>query len=216
MRLAGEMESLRAEFAQELSAAGVPESAQIVYIPEPPLAMRAVVTTASDAWFAVKSAGNPAVVKRAENENEKGAVRRAAADAAVQPPEQRDSSPDARATTVAHPGSTGEATPDDPSNDKNNPWHLEVGDGPVPEVPTKKKPDANATLKALNARLERMVPKIVGVDPIEKSFLLSEGYDPDDVDRGEIRMTPALRRDYVRWLAKETRATSYRLLTGGR
>lgn len=208
------VDGLRASLHAALVAQGMPEDAAVTFVPEPPVGLRVVAVCKGDAWFGAQSEGSAPFVKKAESDNERVAAARAvelARLARLPLPSHEDPGQ----TATEHQGVEQEATPDDPTN--NSPWRLQHSEPPEPPAPPPKKktpppPSARETLKALTAQLERMLPQTATMHPLEKSFLLSSGHDADVVDRGEIAMTPTLRREYTRWLAKYARDVSAQMV----
>jgi len=190
---------------EDMLAAGVPESARVVAKFEAPIAIKGVASLGvQDYWIFVKSQGAPAVVKRAESDDERAAAARAMEMA------QYEEAPLGKPQTLESArfedetdASVVDATPDMEGGDHPD-WRLQRA---------KPEPDAMETLKSMNRRLSDVVPMVERLHPLQKSFLLSVGYDGEAVASGNVDWTMDLRRRYDKWLAKQMRDQSRRMLS---
>lgn len=187
---------------EEMVAAGVPGDAKVLARFEAPVSVKGIASLGvQDFWFFAKSDGNPAVVKRAESEDEREAAKRALAMAEYEEPAL--GSPQTLESARfddAHDASVVDSTPDKEGGD-NPEWRLQ-----------RSEPDPMEALKAINRRLEQAVPMIQRLHPLQKSFLLSVGFDREAVDAERVDWSLDMDRRYRKWLAREAREHSRRMM----
>lgn len=192
---------------QEMLAAGVPDDVDVFAAFEVPCSMKGVAAHGvRDFWFFAKSEGNPAIVKKAESEDERHAASRAVGYAraktekATAPYQAPPESDEATAFDDEHPGTAEVSTPDMAGGDHPK-WHLQ-----------RAAPSAMDTLKSLAARLESLVPAVERLHPLQKSFLLASGHPAADVDSLKVAWSPDLTRKYQKWLVANVRHDAASLL----
>lgn len=187
---------------EEMVAAGVPGEASVFARYEAPFSVKGIAHLGvKDFWFFAKSEGNPAVVRRAESDDERAAAQRALSMAGYEdPPLGKEQTLESARFDDEHETSAVADTPD-----------MEGGDHPEWKL-QRAKPDPMAALKSLNSRLERVVPMMERLHPLQKSFLLAIGFDKESVLSENVEWTTDLRRRYDKWLAKEMRDHSRRMM----
>lgn len=186
---------------EEMVAAGVPGDASVFARYEAPYSVKGIASLGvKDFWFFAKSEGNPAVVKRAESEDEKAAAQRALSMAQYEePPLSQEQTLESARFEDQHDTSAVADTPDMEGGDHPE-WKLQRAENPL---------DA---LKSLNRRLAEAVPMVERLHPLQKSFLLSIGMDNEAIASGEVNWTPDMKRRYSKWLARGLREQSHRMM----
>lgn len=200
----GAPEALIESLREEMLAAGVPESASVLARFEAPFAIKGVAALGvQDYWFFAKSQGTPAAIKRAESDDERAAAQRALEMAKYdEVPLGKPQTLEATRFEEANDASVVDATPDREGGDHPE-WRLDRA---------KPKDDPMDALKSMNRRLSEVIPMVERIHPLQKSFLLSIGFDRDAVAAGNVEWTTDLRRRYDKWLAKEMRDQSRRMI----